>query len=207
MSGQTNHQRRNAMKSTAVLVGMLVILATMGFTCINDNVNVPLDVPLERAFDINGGTNTNFSGVKTVTIDDEVDVSWHGAIGGARLVDIVVWVTGPYSGNVVGGVATINNQPILTFAGPWSSFQKEQSLLKNSKNPNALVKRVPAGTQELVKVLFTFVKNQNVDPVLPTTVTFAASGSLSQGPVPNGLQVHVKVKTQCDANISKMHHH
>lgn len=194
------------MKSTSVLVGMLVILATMGFTCINDNAMVPLDVPLERAFDINGGSNTSFGGSQVVTIDDEIDVSWHGAIGGARLVDIVVWVTGSYSGNVVGGVASINNQPILTFAGPWSSFQKEQSLLKNSKNPSSLIKRVPGGTQELVKVLHTFVKNQNAEPVLPTTITLAASGSLSQGPVPDGLQVHVKVKTQCDAHINKIHH-
>ena len=191
------------MKSTAVLVGMLVILATMGFTCINDNAMVPLDVPLERAFDINGGSNTSFGGSKIVTIDDEIDVSWHGAIGGARLVDVVVWVTGSYSGDVVGGVATINGKQLLTFAGKWSDFQKEQSLLKKSK----LVKKVPAGMQELVNVLLTLVKNQNVDPVLPTTITLAASGSLSQGPVPNGLQVHVKVKTQCDAHINKMHHH
>ena len=57
------------------------------------------------------------------------------------------------------------------------------------------MKAQPAGIAVLVSALNNFVADPN------TTVNLSANGTLSQGPVPNGLSLTVEIFAQVDAEV------
>jgi len=181
------------MKAKVFLVCLVAAFATLGSTCVNENIQVPLNVALADSFKINPGSNLNYSGDTLIVMEDLVEEAFRQNITAARFYDIRVWVTGTYNGSVVGGVVTINNLPLLNYAGPWDSFKKPQSLL--GKSP--LITVSTPGYNELMRVLNQFPSNPKL------TVLLASTGLLSgQSPVPAGLMVHYEILTQADADIS-----
>jgi hypothetical protein len=178
------------MKAKLVAVLLLVGLMTTGSTCINDGFLVAVNLPINPCFAINGGTNTNFSGSSTIVLGDQIDQAYRDHIKSARYYDIRVSVLGAYGGNV-NGTATINGINLLTFTGAWSDFATPQSLLGTSPH----ITPQQAGINEIVRVLNLYPSQPNI------SVTLAASGTVSQSPVPSGLSVCVEVLAQADAEV------
>lgn len=184
------------MKMKLVLAGLLIILLNTGSSCVNDSILVAVNLPISGSWNINGGSNTNFSGSTTaIALAEQIDASYTDKIQNARYYDIRVSVSGAYAG-AVSGTATIRKNngvttPLLTFNGSWADFQTPQSFLGSSPH----ITPQPAGIAVLVSALTDFTSN-------PTTVVYlAANGSLSQAPVPNGLSVKVEIFTQVDAQV------
>lgn len=179
------------MKMKLVLAALLIVLLNTGSSCVNDGFLVAVNLPISHTWAINGGSSTNFSGsTTTITLANQIDASYSDKIQGARYYDIRVSVGGAYSGNV-NGTAYINGTPLLTFSGSWADFQTPQSLLGASPH----VTPQTAGVVVLVNALNTFKSNPS------TVVTLSANGSLSQGPVPNGLTITVEILAQVDAQV------
>lgn len=179
------------MKMKLVLAGLLIVLLNTGSSCINDSILVAVNLPISHTWSINGGNNTSFSGSTTsIVLADQIDASYSDKIQSARFYDIRVSVGGAYSGNV-NGTASINGTPLLTFNGSWADFQTPQSLLGSSPH----VTPQTAGVAVLVNALNSFKTNPS------TVVQLSAIGSVSQGPVPNGLSVTVEILAQVDAQV------
>lgn len=179
------------MKAKIVLTALLVYLVTTGSSCIRDPFIVVVNFPFSGCYSINPGNDPTFSGSETIGLIDQVPESFRDDIREARYYDIRVWTTGAYSGNVT-GTAFINGIPMLTYSGSWSDFNTPQSLLGSSP----YVTPQTPGLLELGRVLAQFVTSPEL------TVELSSSGTVSDVPVPDGLQVCVEVLTQGDAEVN-----
>jgi len=180
------------MKMKLLLAGLLIVLLNTGSSCINDGIVVAVNLPISHTWNVNSGTNTNFSGSSTpIVLANQIDGSYKDKVKGARYYDIRVSVGGTYSGNV-SGTAYINGIPLLTFNGSWTDFKTPQSLLGSSTH----VTPQTAGVAALVSALNNFTSNSS------TTVTLSANGNLTQSPVPAGLTVTVEIFAQIDAQVN-----
>jgi len=180
------------MKAKIVLAALLVYLVTTGSSCIKDPLVVAVNFPFSGCYAINPGDNPDFGGFTTVTLRDQVPSSFADDIRSARYYDVRVWTTGTYSGNV-SGTASINGIVMLNYSGAWSDFNTPQSLLGSSPH---ITPQTP-GLLELARVLAEFPTNPAV------ALTLSSSGSVSDVPVPDGLQVCVEVLTQGDAEVEQ----
>ena len=178
------------MKRLLVLsVAILALLSTIGFSCIVDNAVVSLDLVFSACYSINPGQNPAYGGATTVNPDSLLG-EFKDKVKSARPFDIRVRVTGAFAGNVAGGIARINNIPILTYSGAWSDFATPQSLL--GRSPHIIPQS--AGIAELVRILLL--------PSPRPSVVLSSTGTLTGGgvpPVPAGLGLCVEVYTQADA--------
>jgi hypothetical protein len=177
------------MKVRIVLLAVVVLFATGGWDCFNENINVPVDVKFSAAYPINAGQNLTFGGTKSIVVRESVKESFRDDISQGRLYDIQVRATGTYNGSVAGSAA-VNGVTFLTYSGNWSDFSEWQSLLGKSTHitPQA------AGVNELATVL------KNLSPY--DIVYLSGGGTLSgQSPVPGGLAVEIQVLGQADAKI------
>jgi hypothetical protein len=190
------------MKTNILLLSIIFgALLTNGSSCVQEDFLVPVNVPISGCYDINPGTNLNFSGSKTVFLKDEIPASLSGDIATARYYDLRVSAHGTYSGTVVGaayinGILLFNYGSGANATSPanWSVFSTPQSLLGSSP----YIKSQTAGINELLRILNAFPNNPNI------TVTLASSGTLAgQSPVPPGLTLCVEILTQADVKVSK----
>jgi hypothetical protein len=185
------------MKTKALLLLLVGILATTGSTCIQDGFLVAVNLPIEACFDVKSGstmawTTTDLGQPIKVRLADNIDPSYLENIKKARYYDIVVQVHGTYSGNV-SGFAYINDKPLITFTGAWSDFLVGRSLFSDSTQHVTLQ---PGGALELKTVLDSLAGHPQ------TEVKLTSNGLLTgQSPVPPGLSVCLKVLGQVDSEV------
>lgn len=180
------------MKTKALLLLLLGVLATTGSTCINDGFLIAVNLPMSACFAVNPGPNLSYDGTVTIRLADQIDASYVEDISTVRYYDIRVSTKGTYAGSIVGGLGKINNIDLVKYAGLWSDFTTPQSLLQNS----SLIQIQPAGLNELVRVLNQFKTDPN------TTIFLRGTGSLTgQSPVPAGLSVCVEILAQVDVKV------
>ena len=180
------------MKTKALLLLLLGILATTGSTCINEGFLVSVNLPISACFAINPGPSTSYDGTVAIKLADQIDASYIDEIQTVRYYDIRVSNQGTYADSVVNGRAFINNILLLTYAGKWSDFATPQSLLQNS----TLIQVQAAGLNELVRVLNQFKTDAT------TTLYLRSTGRLTGAPpVPAGLSVCVEILAQVDAKV------
>jgi hypothetical protein len=168
-----------------LVVGLLVVaLATMGFDCVNDNALISVNIPgLTGTFAINPG-GTTFDETITVTSSEYLDVGFSDInLNSLRVYDIRISTIGTFAGNVNGQVL-INGQQLLSYNGPWNSFNTPQSLVNSP-----LIGRNPAG----VVALLSAIRDRR-------DVIIRGVGNVSQ-PVPSGLSVRVEILAQVDAEL------
>jgi len=176
------------MKPWLILGVLIVALATMGSSCINNSFIIPVNIPLEDEYPTNPGGAWNDS--KTFLIIDEIPSSLGSDVVGSRVVDIEVWVVNPPPTAVVSnGVASVNGIPAVNFSGTGADFANPVSLL-NPGTPPVITKN-QAGIDELVRVLDQFL----LDPD-NTQITLSSSGQVS--PPVDGQLVRVKITVQAD---------
>lgn len=178
------------MKTKIVLCLLFVGMMTTGASCVNENAVVSVDFPISYQYAINPGSNTTFNESKTVIVTDQVADSYRDKIQNARYYDVRVWVSGAYTGSVTGS-GYVNNMKLIDFSGQWSDFTSPQSLLGSSTH----ITLQPQGKAELLRVLGLVSSSPQ------TTLTVSATGSVSQGPVPSGLSIHIDIYAQADSQI------
>lgn len=184
------------MKTKALLLLLIGLLATTGSTCINDGFLVAVNLKIPGCFPIQPGPNLSWTITDPgqpiiVKLAQQIDESYMENIKNARYYDLRVRVEGTYSGTV-SGICYINNTPLLTFSGNWSDFANGQSLLGKSQN---IAVQTPG-----VAVLVAALNQFRTDPL--TEVRLSSSGSLSgQSPVPAGLSVCLDILAQVDAEV------
>jgi len=179
------------MKTKALLLLLLGVLATTGSTCINDGFLIAVNLPMSGCFAINPGPNLNFSGSVTIRLSEQIDVSYIDDISSVRYYDIRVSTLGTYTGSV-SGIGYINNIPLVTYSGQWSDFATPQSLLQNSPR----IQTQQAGLNEVLRVLNQFKTDPNTSAVLSSTGSLAG-----QSPVPAGLSVCIEILAQVDVKV------
>jgi hypothetical protein len=165
------------------LAGVVLLLGvgTMGSTCINDPFLVAVNLQaLTDTVNIAAGTTTTWSGQTTISAGSYLNSDF-GNLQNVRIYDIRVTGVGTYSGNVTGSVS-INGTLLISFTGPWSTFNTTQSLLTSPA-----ITRNAAG----IAALRTAVLGGQA-------VTIAGSGTVSTSPVP-ALKVIIEVLGQVDA--------
>ena len=180
-------------KTMLTLATLLIVLATMGFNCINDTFDVAVNLPIEATFTINSGPAGNFGGTPvTVVLSGVIDQSYIGKIKNVRSYDIRVSTIGTCADSIANGYGTINGKQILTFRGQWNSFNTPQSVLGSSPyvTPN------PVGVTELLNTLTRFMNNSS------TTAVLNGGGTLIGPSVRSGLQMKVQIFAQVDAELS-----
>lgn len=172
------------MKVKLVLGLLVVALTTMGFDCVNDNALISVNIPgLTGTFRINPG-GTSFDETVTVHSSDYLDIGFEDYnLNSLRVYDIRVSTIGSFAGNVTGQVL-INGQQLLSYNGPWNSFNTPQSLVTST-----LITRNAAG----VAALLSAIRNKQ-------DVAIRGSGTVSQT-VPSGLAVQVEILAQVDAAL------
>ncbi|MBM2845390.1 MAG: hypothetical protein HW407_702 [Bacteroidetes bacterium] len=177
------------MKTTFIILSaLLLMLSTMGSSCINDPFLIAINVdPLTGCYGINSG-NGVINDQIIVDLADLIDGSYVEKVKDARLYDIRVHVTGAYPGGSVAGQAFINDSLLFNFSGTWADFSTPQSLLGRSPHITPQV----AGIAELVRVL-------KARPL--GLVTLRATGQATPSPYPSGTQFCVEVYAQADAEI------
>ncbi|MDH3251429.1 MAG: hypothetical protein OEM41_01485 [Ignavibacteria bacterium] len=173
--------------NTRILLGVLLFaLPTMGSDCINDGFLVSVNIEgITGRFDIRPGNDPTFGppndcetiAAKTYLTDD------FGEYENVRVYDITVQTIGTYAGDVNGSVL-VNGRAAASYNGPWSAFNKPQSLLTSG-----LVTRSGTGVGELV-----------LSVLSRRDITICGQGSVTQVPVPSGLSVIIEVLGQVDAN-------
>jgi hypothetical protein len=182
------------MKTKALLLLLIGILATTGSTCIQDGFLVSVNVPIKATFPINAGPNLVFSGSQTIKLSDLIDASYVDNLKNVRYFDVRISTTGTYNGTVfvtgsIDGSELIKTKNTPT---PWSDLATPQSLLGGSTKFDFQT----AGLTQLMVKLNQFKSNPN------TTVTLSANGTLSgQTPVPSGLALVVEIFAQADSEV------
>jgi hypothetical protein len=174
------------MKSRILALAVIVLFATGGWECFNEEILIPVDLKLPAAFNINPGPATSFNQGTTVRVGDYLDDTYEDNLKGGRLVDIQVWMVGSYAGRVQ-GTAFINGTQLLTFDGTGTQFSTPQSLLGDSPYITSVN---AAGMTVLNNILKTVTPS--------TTIQVAASGTLSQA-VTTPITVYVNLVTQVDS--------
>src|SRR5512139_1824109 len=155
------------MKSRILALAVIVLFATGGWDCYNEDFIIPLDVKIPASFNINPSPATSFNQGTTVTVGTYIDETDEENLTGGRLVDVQVWIVGTYDGTV-SGTASINGQPLLTFSGTGTNFSTPQSLLGKS----SFISPLTPGIDELNALLAGVTPN--------TTFQVSAQGTLSQ---------------------------
>jgi len=173
------------MKSRILALAVIVLFATGGWECFNEDIIIPVDVKLPATFNINPSSATSFNQGTTIRVGDYIDETVEDNVQGGRLVDVQVWIVGTYGGTV-SGTASINGQPLLTFNGTGANFSTPQSLLGKS----TYITPVTAGVTELNNLLKTVTPN--------TLVQVSAVGTLSTA-VTTPITVYVTIITQVDS--------
>ncbi len=171
--------------NTKLVLGLLfVALTTMGFDCVNDNALISVNIPgLTGTFNINPG-GTTFDETVTVSPSQYLDIGFSDFnLNTLRVYDVRISTIGSFAGNVNGEVL-INGQQILSYNGPWNSFNTPQSLVTSS-----LLTRNAAGLGALLLA----IRNRQ-------DVIIRGTGNVSQS-VPAGLSVRVEVLAQVDAAL------
>jgi hypothetical protein len=177
----TYTKRRKGMKARIVLIAMVAALLTLGFSCINDNFLISVNLKgISGTYAINPGDG-NFNKCITKNSSDYLDAnfSYEDTV---RIYDIQVSTIGTYTGNV-NGTATVNGATILSFNGPFTYFNTPRSLLNDPK-----ITRNPAG----ISALIIAIRNQQ-------PVTLCGVGAATPGPFPAGDSVKIEVFGQIDA--------
>lgn len=182
------------MKTKALLLLLIGILATTGSTCIQDGFLVSVNVPIKATFPINAGPNLVFSGSQVIKLSDLIDASYIDNLKSIRYFDVRISTTGTYNGTVfvtgsIDGSELIKTKNTPT---PWSDLATPQSLLTGTTKFDFQA----AGLTQLMTKLNQFKSNPN------TTVTLSANGTLSgQTPVPDGLALVVEIFAQADSEV------
>jgi hypothetical protein len=182
------------MKTKALLLLLVGILATTGSTCIQDGFLVSVNVPIKATFPITAGPNLAYNGTQTIKLSDLIDASYLDNLKNVRYFDVRISTTGSYNGTVyvngsIDGSGLIQTKSTPT---PWSDLATPQSLMTDTTKFNFLA----PGLQQLFNKLTAFKSNPN------TTVTLSANGTLSgQTPVPSGLALVVEIYAQADAEV------
>ncbi len=170
------------MKARFVLAVLLIAMTTTGSDCINDGFLVSVNVEgLTGTFAINSGNNPAFDETVTILASDYLDTDF-GDPQNVRIYDVLVHVSGAYSGSATGTV-TVNGVPAIGFNGSWAAFSTPQSLLTSP-----LITRYPNGISTLVNAV---LGEQDV--------TLRGFGTVSTTPVPAGLSVTIEIQAQVDA--------
>ena len=133
-----------------------VAMSGMAAQCmsITDPLVVSVNVKdIKDTYNVTTGTINFDPGCKVKNSADYID-SKYNVSGGGRLVDVIVKVNGPYSGQIVGGQIRIGAAPgavttLATYSGPWSSFTTPQSLIQN----NVTMTLNPAGVNQLLSLV------------------------------------------------------
>lgn len=182
------------MKTKALLLLLVGILATTGSTCIQEGFLVSVNVPIKATFPINGGPNLVFSGSQTIKLSDLIDASYVDNLKNVRYFDVRISTTGTYNGTVFVTGSIDGSELIKTKNSPtpWSDLATPQSLLGGSTKFDFQT----AGLTQLMNKLNQFKSDPN------TTITLAANGTLSgQTPVPSGLALVVEIYAQADSEV------
>lgn len=171
--------------SRSILTVAVVALVSMAAKCfsITDPFVVSVNVDdVTGVYEVDPNTVSFDPSCSTRNPDDYIDPDFELQAGG-RLVDITVQTIGAFNGNVVGGTASVNGSTIVSYNGPWSSFNTPQSILVN----NTLL----TYNQDGVNALLTAVQNRS-------PITICHGGAFSEA-TPGGLKIEVKVFAQVDA--------
>ena len=179
--------RSRLLKTTLVA---LVAVSGLGAQCmsITDPLVVSVNVKdIKDTYSVTPGTINFDPGCKVKNSADYIDGNFNVS-GGGRLVDVIVKVNGPYTGQIVGGQVRIGAAPgsvqtLATYAGPWSSFTTPQSLIQN----NVTMTLNPAG----VNLLLSLVQNQQ-------NVYICHGGSFSPA-INSGNSIDVTIYAQVNA--------
>ncbi|MBL0172246.1 MAG: hypothetical protein IPP90_16280 [Gemmatimonadaceae bacterium] len=159
-------------------------MIVMGAKCfsITDPLVVTLNVKdIKQTYNITAGA-VNFNNPPncvTKTASDYIDSKYE--VQGARFVDATLQTVGAYTGNIVSGAVTVNGTTVVTYSGPWTSFNTPQSILTSS-----LLVRNPAG----VSVLLNAIQNKG-------SITLCDGGQFSSA-APSGLSVLTAIYAQVD---------
>lgn len=130
-----------ALMKTALVA--LVAMSGLGAQCfsITDPFVVSVNVKdIKNQYNVTAGTVNFDPGCITKNSSDYIDSNFDVA-GGGRLVDVIIQTTGPYTGNIVGGQVQVGAtsgslQTLVTYSGPWTSFNTPQSLLQHNVTMN-----------------------------------------------------------------------
>jgi hypothetical protein len=178
--------RKNAMRNrlTKLALPAALSMVAMAANCfsITDPFVVSVNVKdVTGTYDVDANT-VNFDPSCSVKQPaDYIDPDYQVQPGG-RLVDITIQTIGTFAGNVVNGEVRVNGTTILSYSGPWSTFNTAQSILSST---TPLVQN-PAG----VAVLLSAIQGQQ-------PISICHAGAFSQASPP-GLQIQVKVFAQVD---------
>ena len=168
-----------------VSAGAALGITLMGASCFE------VTDPLELTFNINNITATynvtagaqDFGAPQSCsTINSATYLDTDFEITAARLSNITIQTVGNFAANIVDGLVTVNGTEVLSYSGPWNSFNEPQSLLTSD-----LLERNPAGIAAFISAV------ENKQPI-----TVCSSGSLSE-PATGGLQVVATTHAQVDA--------
>jgi hypothetical protein len=180
---QSDKEMDMRMKILVVAALTLAAFATLGFSCINENFVVSINVEgISGVYDINPGSGSFSECTDPVGPDTYLGAYNDATIRGARIYDVLVSTIGTYSGNVT-GTATVNGVPILAFDGPFSYFNTPRSLRTDTN-----ITRFDQGIKRLVDAI-----------TAGEFITVCGSGQASPGPFPTGQMVKVEVLGQVDA--------
>jgi hypothetical protein len=165
---------------------LFVGLMTMGFDCVNDNALIAVNITgITGTYNINPG-GTAFDGSVTIKSSDYLNIDFGSIdLNTTRIYDIRVSTSGTFAGSVSGQVL-VNGTQILSFNGPWASFNTPQSLVTSPLFDRT---NAAAGIAALVQA----IRNR-------TDITLRGLGTTSQA-VPSGLAVRVEVFAQVDAEL------
>ena len=181
-----------------ILCAALVMLSSIGASCVNDGVTVVVDLsPIVARYQIRPGNDTTFSGRIVIKLDSLVSPEFRDQLTQGRIYDLKVKVEGSYSGSVTGyvsvQVANGSTAELLRYPAtgstPWSNFSTPQSLLGHSPYLVA----IPHGVDLLLEALSSRPMPQ---------ITLTAFGLLSVAPIPDNLYVTVELYLQADARIN-----
>jgi hypothetical protein len=161
---------------------------TMAASCITEREDAIIAVNIENVtatYAITPGATqfNNPANCITKNTADYID-SDLGIVTGGRLVDITVQSIGTFAGNVNGGTITVNGVQVVSYTGPWNSFNTPQSLLTSP-----LLVRNAAGVNTLIAAI-----------VAGQPVTVCTGGTFSQAAT-TGMSVKVDVFAQADVQI------
>jgi hypothetical protein len=149
------------MLSRLLKTSLVAFVAMSGMAAQCMTITSPLVVSvnvkdIKDTYNVTPGTINFDPGCKVKNSADYID-SKYNVSGGGRLVDVIVKVNGPYTGQIVGGQIRIGAAPgsvqtLATYSGPWASFSTPQSLIQN----NVTMTLNPGG----VNLLLSLVQNQ-----------------------------------------------
>jgi hypothetical protein len=175
--------RTSAMRRLAASV---FLTAVVGWGCLTiyDTFHIAVNIDgLDATFPIVPGANPSYSGSVEIRASDYISGDF-ATIDDVRIYDIRVQTMGTYDGDITGSVR-VNGIEFASFAGPWSAFAEEQSVLTDET-----IAVNPPGMTILINGILE-----------ERTLFVEVVGGVSQTPIPNGLEVRIRVLGQVDAEL------